>query len=94
MKNLNPFDLFIGQIITAYNRGIHKVTDMWEIDDSITIEYQQVFTIDYAPINMSTKYECDIKDCRPAVMLIPGMKQKMKDMIELIYILEKQIKNG
>ena len=90
----NPFDLEIGSTVTAYNRGIHRITDMWEDGDSIRVEYQQVFTVDGAPINMITKYECDIKDCRPAIMLVPQFKKRIQDMSDFIRIIEKEFKNG
>lgn len=88
MDNLNPYGLEIGDIITGYNTGIHKILNMEEKDGSIEVEYNQVYSMDGRPMAMHRPAKCDIKHCKPAMLEIPKTKERIKGLFELLKYLE------
>lgn len=81
---LNPYDLGIGDIITGYNTGIHRITSMQPKGTSIEVIYNQVYSMDGRPVAMNRPAKCDIKHCKPAVLEIPKIKERIEGLMELL----------
>jgi len=87
--NLNPYGLQKGDIITGYNSGIHEILDIQRlINDSIEVTYNQVYSMDGRPMAMNRPAKCDIKHCKPAVLEIPKIKERIKSLNELLNYLQ------
>lgn len=87
---LNSYGLIIGEIITAYNSGIHKIIDIQPKDNTLEVTYNQIYSIDGLEINMNRPAKCEIKYCKPAIMLLPEYKKKLKQINEFIKFLEEE----
>ena len=89
-KLINPYGITIGETITAYNSGIQTVVDIQPKDDSLEVTYNQIYGMDGRAINMNRPAKCDISCCKPAMLLLPEYKRKLKWMIEFIRFLESE----
>lgn len=85
----NPYNIRPGDIITGYNNGIHEVVSLEEKNGSIEVTYNQVFSIDGRPVAMNRPAVCDIGHCKPALLYIPTVKERIKGLYRLLEFLEK-----
>lgn len=89
--SINPYGIGIGDVITAYNNGIHKVVDIIQKGKTFDVQYNQIFNqTDGRPVNMFRPAICDIKYCKPAMLLLPEYRKKIKWFMELIKFLEME----
>ena len=89
---LNSYGIVIGDVITAYNSGIHRVIDIQPKENSLEVTYNQIFSNFGMEMDMYRPAVCDIKYCKPAILLLPEYKKKLKWMYEFIQFLEKETK--
>lgn len=88
---INPYGIVKGETITAYNSGIHTVIDIQPTDDgSLEVTYNQIFSNEGREINMDRPAKCDIKYCKPALLLLPEYRRKLKWLVEFITFLESE----
>lgn len=88
--SINPYGIGIGDVITAYNNGIHKVIDIRQKDKTFDVQYNQIYGEDGREVNMFRPAICEIKHCKPAVLLLPEYRKKLKRLIDFIKFLERE----
>ena len=87
----NSYGITKGETITAYNSGIHTVLDIQPNNKgSFDVTYNQIFSIWGQEINMERPAVCDVKYCKPALLLLPEYKKKLKWLTSFIQFLESE----
>jgi hypothetical protein len=56
--------LQIGQLITAYQKGYHRITAINDTGKYPCVEYKRAYNVDGVPKN-GPKYQCHISFCKP-----------------------------
>ena len=87
----NSYGITKGETITAYNSGIHTVVDIQPNDQgSFDVTYNQIYGMDGREVHMDRPAVCDVKYCKPALLLLPEYRRKLKWLEEFIAFLESE----
>lgn len=85
----NPYGLIPGDIVTAYNSGIHEILSIDETEDGkLNVKYNQVYSMEGKKVSINRPAICDISFCKPAFLKIPEIKERVDCLQELINYLK------
>jgi len=86
----NPFLVTVGDVVTAANKGVHEIIEISydEEKDMVVASYNQLYTEDGKQVTFYRPASCDVKLCKSAKMLLPGLKTRVLYLQNLIKRLE------
>ena len=83
--NPNPYDLRVGDIITAYQTGIYVILELNKINRYYTkVLINQLYSFEGTELNMMRPVECNIRYCKPAILYIKELETRIKKELNLL----------